>query len=93
MQTQQLDFSRLWTLEEAAYYLGVKPDTIKDWWKDGRGPKRIKIGTAKQARVRLRPTDVVAYADCVVIAPTTTPDPPRGRGRPRKGAPLLEVKK
>lgn len=45
------------TAEEAADFLRVKPDTLRIWRRDRRGPKHTKVGN----RVRYRLQDLEAF--------------------------------
>lgn len=35
---------KLWTIEETATYLGIKPQTLSVWNSNGKGPPPTKIG-------------------------------------------------
>lgn len=47
--------------EEAARAIGVSGQTLKQWRHEGKGPRFIKLGTAKQARVVYDPADIEAF--------------------------------
>ncbi len=43
MLTRKTDADRLLDVESAAELLGVRPSTIRDWWRTGKLP-RTKLG-------------------------------------------------
>lgn len=45
----------------AAIMLGIKPTTLEIWRCKGKGPPFVKLGTAKQAPVVYRRSDVEAW--------------------------------
>lgn len=51
--------SALWTHEEAAAYLKIKPKTLYGWIADGVGPPSMKLGRATR---RYDPEAVRAWA-------------------------------
>lgn len=48
---------------EVARHLGVKERTLTNWRYRNQGPKWIKRGTARQAPVRYRWSDVEAWLE------------------------------
>lgn len=78
-----LDFTIPWTYAEAAYFLRMAEETLRDRVKRGRDvPPRMKNGHSRQATVLFWPPAVVAWLLGLEVPPR-----PRGRrrGRPRKG--------
>ncbi|WP_280451972.1 helix-turn-helix domain-containing protein [Nocardia cyriacigeorgica] len=55
----QLPENRLWTVEEAAYFLGVPVKTLYQWKWQGEGPPVRKVGR----HLRYNPTRLRAWAD------------------------------
>ncbi len=49
--------------KEAAAYLGVKPDTLRQWRWMGTGPEYKKIGPSPKARVRYEPDALEKYLE------------------------------
>lgn len=47
--------------EEAAAAIGITPNTLKLWRHQGKGPRYIKLGKAKQAGVVYDHADVEAW--------------------------------
>lgn len=47
--------------EVAAARLGCSQKTLSKWRVIGRGPKFIKLGTSKQARIRYREADLISW--------------------------------
>lgn len=59
---EQNPTERLWTVDDAAYYLQVPVQTLYYWRQTGRGPRSYRIGR----EVRYIPTEVQAYVqDCL----------------------------
>ncbi len=50
----------LLTSTETAALLGIKRGTLELWRQKGQGPKFAKLGTASQAHIRYRRSDVIA---------------------------------
>lgn len=44
--TTQFETSSMLTTEQAAQFVGVKPDTLDQWRYRGRGPSYAKVGGA-----------------------------------------------
>ncbi len=59
--------SGLLTIRQAADYLGVSPNTLRNWAYTGRGPTRIKLSHW----VRYRKDDLGAFIEQLAV---TTPD-------------------
>lgn len=49
--------------DQAAALLGVTPGTLKFWRHKGYGPRFIKHGTSKGAKVSYDPADIQAWND------------------------------
>lgn len=47
-----IELSELLDNEQTAELLGIKPNTLEIWRMKGKGPVFIKLGEAKQARIR-----------------------------------------
>lgn len=56
----------LMTTNEAAEYLGVTPHTLRVWRTKDVGPPYLKMGDAKQARVRYERRNVVEWRNARV---------------------------
>jgi len=55
-----IDHEKLfWTYEEAAYFLSLSVQALRDWVYKGRGPKVTKLGN----RAMFRPEDVRAWVN------------------------------
>jgi len=54
MSDQALAEDRLWSIEDASYYLGVPVQTLYSWRGQGVGPPGRRVGR----RLRYRPEDV-----------------------------------
>ncbi|GAA4411244.1 hypothetical protein GCM10023168_31870 [Fodinibacter luteus] len=57
MSDQALAEDRLWSIEDASYYLGVPVQTLYSWRGQGMGPPGRRVGR----RLRYRPEDVKAW--------------------------------
>ncbi len=53
-----LPTNRFWDQNETAYYLDLKPPTLKKWRALGKGPPFRKLG----GRIRYSPADVKQWA-------------------------------
>ncbi|MEM7664564.1 MAG: helix-turn-helix domain-containing protein [Pseudomonadota bacterium] len=47
-----IDRTELLDNEQTAALLGIKPNTLEIWRTKGRGPAFVKMGRAKQSRIR-----------------------------------------
>ena len=65
--------------EQAATYLGISAGTLRNWICSGKGPRSVKLESAR----RFRLVDLDNYLACRVQDNTPAPTPPR-RGRPTK---------
>lgn len=70
----------------AARLLAVKESTLRKWWTAGRGPRGVKLSTAKSGRVMYARSEVEAFARDPLAyersaRPDTVPayDPPQRR--------------
>lgn len=64
--TEQAQTTRLLTREEAAAYLGLKPQTLASWVvRRIAGPPFIKVGRS----VRYRKSDLDKWLDSQVVCP------------------------
>ena len=54
------------TAEQLAERLQCRPQTLAEWRCKGVGPKFVKFGVSKQARVRYRESDVDAWIEANV---------------------------
>lgn len=61
----------LLTNEEAAALIGIKPNTLEIWRVRGKGPKFIKLGESKQAPIRYRRSDVLAWLEAQTCRSTS----------------------
>ena len=61
--------------EEAAAEIGVSPITLKLWRFKGKGPRFIKLGTAKQAKVVYDPADIATWKREHTFASTSAYSP------------------
>lgn len=83
-----LDLPRLLTEEEAATFLGLRPDTLKVWRSKSRragrliGPLWTEMGDGRARIIRYRIEDLEAYAAAGVVRL----EPKKKVGRPRKSA-------
>lgn len=57
MNARNLAEDRLWSVEDASYYLGVPVQTLYSWRGQGVGPPGRRVGR----RLRYRPEDVRAW--------------------------------
>lgn len=53
----------LLTNEEAAAFLGIKPNTLEIWRTKGKGPEFIKMGSKKQAPIRYLKPKIFAWLE------------------------------
>ena len=53
----------LLTSAETAALIGIKVGTLEIWRMKGKGPKFAKLGSAGQAPIRYRRSDVVAFIE------------------------------
>jgi predicted DNA-binding transcriptional regulator AlpA len=80
----------LLTRRQAAAVLGLAETTLRRWYAENRGPRVVKIGTARAGRVRYCRSDLLAWAnDPVGYAVQTRPEnlprfTPPSRGNPRR---------
>ena len=65
--------------EQAATYLGISAGTLRNWISLGKGPRSVKLETAR----RFRLIDLENYLACRVQDYAPEPAPVR-RGRPTK---------
>lgn len=56
---------------EAAKLLGIKQSTLRLWRCDGKGPKFIKLGRAKQSGVAYIERDVLEWRDARMFKSTS----------------------
>lgn len=61
----------LLTSAETAALLGIKRGTLELWRQKGQGPKFAKLGTASQAHIRYRRSDVAAFIEQRLYASTS----------------------
>ncbi|QZP07091.1 helix-turn-helix domain-containing protein [Caenibius sp. WL] len=61
----------LLTSAETAALLGIKTNTLEIWRTKGHGPAFLKLGTAPQAPVRYRPSEVTAWLEQRLYASTS----------------------
>jgi len=66
-----VDLDQLLATDQAAEFIGVKPDTLVQWRWLGRGPKFIKSSPSKRGCVRYRRSDVLAWQEQNTFANTT----------------------
>lgn len=59
----------------AARDIGVRPNTMKQWRNEGKGPRFIKLGTSKQAKVVYDPADLEAWKREHTFASTSAYSP------------------
>ena len=59
----------------AARDCGVHPNTMKQWRFEGKGPRFIKLGTSKQAKVVYDPADIEAWKREHTFASTSAYSP------------------
>lgn len=57
MDVVALAEDRLWTVQDAAYYLGIPVQTLYSWRGQGLGPPGRRVGR----RLRYRPEDVKTW--------------------------------
>ena len=55
----------LMTPEEAAKYLRLSPDTLRQWRHLGKGPKYLKLGS----KVMYRKCEILFWLDEITVAP------------------------
>ena len=81
---------RLLTEDEAATFLGLRPDTLKVWRSKSRrsgrliGPRWTEMGDGRARIIRYRIEDIASYAAAGVVRL----EPRKKIGRPRKGGAL-----
>lgn len=56
------DYPQLLTKIEAAEFLKIRPRTLDSWLKARRVPF-VKLGSARNATVRFKPTDLADFID------------------------------
>lgn len=56
---------------QASDYIGYKPQTLRKWRLEGRGPKYCRLGSSLKARVVYRLKDIEDYLDSHSFASTT----------------------
>ena len=56
-----INASTLLTNAEAAQLLGCKPQTLRKWRLEGRGPSYIRLGEAPTARVAYRLSEIETW--------------------------------
>ncbi|NTT85738.1 helix-turn-helix domain-containing protein [Tabrizicola sp. SY72] len=61
----------LLTSADTAALLGIKRGTLELWRQKGQGPKFVKLGTASQAHIRYRRSDVAAFIEQRLYASTS----------------------
>ena len=70
-----MERERLMTDIEASQFLGLKPQTLRNWRYEGKGPKYLKFGNKS---VRYRVNDLIEWAEERVVDPAA-----RGRSHAR----------
>lgn len=73
--------SPLLTEIDLATHLGISRDTLRDWRQHGKGPKFIKLGGTRFARIRYRQQDVDAFLQASEIPTKPAQPAKRKRGR------------
>ena len=61
------------TTGELAERLGVKPQTLREWRMQGRGPAYVKLGNPVSGRTLYRVEDVDAWAQSRLARTRETP--------------------
>ena len=56
-----VDETELLDNEQTAALLGIKPNTLEIWRLRGKGPRFVKLGRAKQCRVRYERSEVTRW--------------------------------
>lgn len=69
--SQSVDLDDLLTSAETAALLGIKPNTLEIWRTKGHGPAFLKLGTAPQAPVRYRRSEVMEWLEQRLYASTS----------------------
>lgn len=60
------------TSQRLAEELGFRPQTLRRWRSEGRGPRYIRFGDARRGRVRYARRDVAEWlADALTARPAT----------------------
>lgn len=59
MDALTVTLPRLLTTRQAAEYLSLQPQTLRDWRANGRGPKSIKV----EGAVRYRAVDLAVFVE------------------------------
>jgi len=62
---------QLWNTTATAKFLGVKNQTLRKWRLDGKGPRYIRLGDDKWARVVYRPEDVSSWLEARTFSSPT----------------------
>jgi predicted DNA-binding transcriptional regulator AlpA len=57
----ELSPNQMLTTEQAAAFLGLKPQTLRKWRLHGSGPPYVRLGSGTAARAAYRHTDVEAW--------------------------------
>lgn len=53
--------NELLSTDQAAAFLGLKPNTLEIWRVRGQGPRFLKLGTKVRSRVRYRRSELEAW--------------------------------
>jgi hypothetical protein len=53
----------LFTSPQAALWLGVKPQTLRKWRHQGKGPRFVRLGTGRHSPAAYRLADLEAWVD------------------------------
>ena len=75
-----VDLTELLDNEQTAALLGIKPNTLEIWRFKGKGPRFVKLGTAKQSPVRYERSEVTrwlreqSFASTSAYSPAATPN-------------------
>lgn len=56
-----VDLTELLDNEQTAALLGIRPNTLEIWRLKGKGPRFVKLGTAKQSPVRYQHSEVMRW--------------------------------
>lgn len=51
------------TLKQLAERWGMKPGTLKNWRREGKGPRAVRLGDGPRARTVFKVSDVLAYEE------------------------------
>lgn len=71
------ELSELLTLEEAAAYLRLAPQTLRNWRTQGGGPRAIKTQKGRPGRILYRRSELDRWLDERTQDRTPSPDGPR----------------